>query len=154
MAAKNGGFSLVELLVSIGVIVMVLVALTSGVSFAVKNTRYSKEKSLSVRHAQEAVEWVRNWRNIMGWRAFNDFYSLGSGPATLCLTSLPKNQVEIQALDGECGTVRTIVGTNFRRQLTLTRIDAETVGIDVVMTWSDSGKDWSTKISSQITNWR
>lgn len=84
----TAGFTVVELVVATAIVSMVLVTVTSGVTFSIKNSRYSQEKALSVRYAQESVEWVRSQRDILGWSAFVEEVGPATQATVLCLDTI------------------------------------------------------------------
>lgn len=153
------GLTLVELLVAVGVVTMVLVAVASGVSLSVRNTRFSSEKSLSVRHAQETIEWLRGQRDKLGWRAFyqvldNDSVS---DEVTYCLPSLSEQTSFFQGLiNSACSGTQTIPGSNFTRSvvLGLNPPQNDEVTILVEVTWDGGNGTETTSIDSTLREWR
>ncbi len=159
----NRGFALIELLVATGVVTMVMVAVAAGVSVALKNSRYSSEKAQSVRLAQEVVEWMRNKRNVLGWKAFyetidEDDPNRGAvGSETMyCLGELPESTEGFVGLGNvnDPDGCSMIAGSSYRRVVRITKISGEEMDVTVEVLWNDGGGDRSTQISASLAHWR
>src|SRR3989304_1422306 len=99
MKSKRGQ-SMFELLVAVFVIALTLTALVGLVSTSISNTNFSRERTLASKYTQEAVEWLRQERDI-SWAAFI------TQAGVRCLGSL--------SWSSGCA----ISGTAFSRQVTL-----------------------------------
>lgn len=156
------GFSMIELIVAVGVVVMVLVTITGGVSVAVRNSRFSKEKSLSVRYAQEAIEWLRKNREVVGWNAFRQIVKAdNNNPVSYCITDTDGGVEDFQDLDNvsECGVNQQIDGTIFKRLVTIELISEGCVGcenkmeLEVVVSWNDGSQELQSKLTTSLYEW-
>lgn len=153
---NNQGFTLIEVLVATSIVIMVLVGISSGVSFAVKNTRFSQEKALSVRYAQEALEWVRSQRDQIGWQGFfsvldeegpNQFY--------YCLPSLPSDISGFRALTSQTtGDCSLIDGTSFDRRLQIVIVNGTEIGFTSTIVWQDASQQYETSLNTTLREWR
>lgn len=126
---KASGQSLFEVLIAlliIGVIVVALVGLTTA---SIKNASFSRNKELSTRFSQGAIEWLRAQRDA-SWDAF----FLKAQNTSWCIDTDPP------AWPGTAGTCSgtKIVDTIFEREVTFTIISPANVQTDVAVTWTDS----------------
>ena len=158
MNISEEGFSLVELLIATTVVMVVLTTLISGVSFAVKNSRYASEKLESARFAQDGLEAVRSLRDEMGWEQFSAAISSdigGSAGVEYCGDLLPNDANEFVGLtalgQGECAQ---IAQTSFVRTLELNLVSAEQLEVDAVVSWQDGSKSRETRINSTLWQWK
>ena len=157
---RRGGFSIVELLVAVAVVVMVMVAIVSGVSVAVRNSRYSKEKATSVRQAQEAMEWLRSVRGLLGWRALREAVNEdggGSGAVVYCLDTLP-GVSEFRNLANSavgCGEGVFVSNSINLREMTL-ELDPgrEELRVTVTVKWEGGSGEQLTRLVSTMEEWR
>lgn len=67
---QNGGQSLFELVVAIGVVSLILLTLVSLATLSVRNASFSRNEAEAARLGQEVVEWLRrerdtNWDNLV-----------------------------------------------------------------------------------------
>lgn len=60
------GQSLIEAVVALGITVLILVTLVSGVVSALKTVQFARNKTLATKYAQEGIEAVRSIRD-RGW---------------------------------------------------------------------------------------
>lgn len=113
LPAKSNGQTLIEVVVVAGMVMLVLVALVSGVVMSIANNRISKDRGLATRYAQEGIEWLRGWRDKIGWQPLRD--ELADG--VYCVNALPETVEGLQSLNpGDCGT-NVISGTELSRSL-------------------------------------
>lgn len=68
---KRIGTSLIELLIAIGVISVVLVALTAATTSSVSVQIFAKNEAQATKLAQEQVERLRAYRDRNGWATTN-----------------------------------------------------------------------------------
>ncbi len=61
---KNKGFSLIEMVITVGIIAIIIVALATMGIFTLKKASESNNKSRALRFAQEAVEGLRYYRDV------------------------------------------------------------------------------------------
>lgn len=150
------GFTLIEVLVSMAIVMMVMTAVVAGVSFSVRNTRLSKDRSLAVRYAQEAVEWLRGWRNREGWQVFTDVIRADGDPRVIyCLGSLPGDLDGFVALaNGGCGEGDEIEGTKFSREVEMVvEGGGDRVTVETVVSWDEGGETKQSSLRTVMTKW-
>ena len=156
----NKGFTLVEILVATGIVVTVLVGITSGVSFAVKNSRFSQEKALSVRYAQEGIEWIRLQRDVLGWNTFFNIIN-DEGPLTFtyCLNTLPQEKTDFSNLTPlESEECEKIPESIYTRYIDITVVIEPTgsnhVDFQSRVTWQADTETHETILSNTLYEWR
>jgi hypothetical protein len=100
----------------------------------------------------------------LGWTAFSQLFNLNAGtPQVYCLTDLYTQSTQVNALAGPCSASRIIhtsdTRTKFQRQLTLQKAPAgsgnnDLVSVEVVVSFEEGGYTRSTKLNTQVTNWK
>jgi hypothetical protein len=125
----------------------------------VRNTRFSNEKSLSVRSAQEAMEWLRGRRDQLGWRAFYQVLEADavSNATVYCLPSLNDQASFFQNLTNQaCVGDELIGGTNFVREarLALYPPQGDRVDVEIEVVWEGGNGPETTVIRSSLREWR
>lgn len=155
--SKTQGFTLIEVLIATGMVTLVMTGITSGVSFAVKNSRFSQQKSLSVRYAQESIEWFRAQRDTLGWQAFYQTLENDSPSQVIyCLADLPQNSEQFGNLSSTPGGAycSTISSTNYRRQIELTITSPSSVDVISRVTWEEGPNQNETILTTTLREWR
>ncbi|MBI2268468.1 MAG: hypothetical protein HYU80_03445 [Candidatus Blackburnbacteria bacterium] len=130
------------MVVVIGVLALLITGIVSIVTFSVRNSSFSQSEAQANKYSQEAVEWIRQQRDG-GW---DNIYSKADG-SVRCMQTLTLN------ISGNCPQSSKIADT-FIREATLTRIDNDTVQIDVKVGWTDSRGTHESRTSTILTNWK
>lgn len=150
MKNTQEGMSLFEIVLSIGVLTLVLVGIVSLATTSVRNSTFSKERTLATKYAQEASEWLRSERD-----ADNTIFKGRAGavgvPVYYCLQILVWNNT------GVCSTSEVIANTSFKRDLTLIKktTPAKTViEADVVVSWTNSQGEHQARSTTDLSDWR
>lgn len=143
---REKGQSLFEVLVALTISVLVIVTLVSLVNTSIRNTTFSKNKTIASRYAQEATEWLRGQRD-------SDTANFRSRAltATWCLRDLNWSQ------SGSCGATGQITGTPFTRQVSFISnvISGKSViEANVSVTWSDGQGAHEVRSSTNFSDWR
>lgn len=117
----NSGFTLIEVMVATAVVVLVMITISTGVSYSIKNTRFSREKLKSLHYATESIEWLRLQRDTLGWQGFSSqLAALNIVPgavAYLCVPSITSG-TEATSLDSlEIATITTQQGGGYQQEL-------------------------------------
>lgn len=156
---RKDGFTIVELVVATAIVSLVLVAVTAGVTFSIRNSRFSQEKSLSVRYAQEGIEWMRYHRDILGWGNFNATLNqrFGSGNSfILCLNNIELETEPTQDLSinhgGECE--ENPIEGKYVRILEVNRQSDNVIELVSRVSWDNSGEPERTIIQTSLYRWR
>jgi Tfp pilus assembly protein PilV len=140
------GQSLFEAVVAIAISALIIVAVVSLVANAIRNSSFSKNKTLAARYAQEATEWLRGQRD-------SDFEAFSANALTpeWCMNDLNWNQV------GACGDGDFIRDTNFSREIdfSLNTVNGKNfIGADVVVYWIDSQGYHEVRSATNFADWR
>lgn len=146
---KDAGLSIYEVVLSIGIVTVVLVALVGLVVIIQRNTTLAKNRSEALRLNQEANEWLRDRRN-QDWTGFYNY----AGTAVWCLDNLTLN-----SNSGACGTNEYVPNyAPFRRQVRFTRTDLGggrfQVRADIDILWVDSQGNHTISAPTYFTNWQ
>ncbi|MCM8787834.1 MAG: hypothetical protein NC935_07300 [Candidatus Omnitrophica bacterium] len=128
------GQVLIEVLFSLGVIVVCLSALTAAVTLAIRNTRLSKEYSLATKYAEEGIEEVRIRRDqAESWSYFLTTYTCGG--TSSCET---------------CEEERGIFRRCFTYEL---NGDGSRLKVIVSVDWSEGGKNHRLETTTFLSRW-
>lgn len=152
-ANSNRGQTLIEVIIAVGLIVLVLTTLASGIALGVKNNRYAKDAALSKEYVRESLEWLRSMRDNNGWETFANIIDNDTSTTTVtyCLSALPTTPDGFNSLNGGNCSGQTIDG-RFTRQMVLTLAGAPRptrVTAVVTVSWVDGVKTFSS--SSNLT---
>ena len=144
------GQSLFEVVVAIAMISLITVAIVGLATVSVRNSSFSEEKTSANFYAQEAVEWLRRYRDEQGWF---DFSQKGG---TWCFPTVATNDTwEDNSEEGTCNNSTPgdhINNTVFLREVTLTVNTgdlADTIDVDVDVSWGTH----NAKISTSFSKW-
>ncbi len=117
------GQVLIELLLAFAVSSVALVGMAQIATKSVSNATYSKTRSEANKYAVQAIEYIRNTKNTLGWATF----ALITGDKCMSQLSL--------ATSGTCGTT-TITGTNFIRYATFDNVAGQKT-VTVTVSWPE-----------------
>lgn len=150
---SEGGQSLFEIIMALAIATLIIVAIVALAATSIRNTTFSKNKTLATRYSQEAVEWLRgerdaDWETFFDIRAANPLY---------CLKSLTWSDASIGAcLDGQ-----EIANTAFKREVSFTRttvtvggLPKDVVGAEIKVYWIDPQGIHETRTVTDFTDWR
>jgi len=139
------GQSLFEMVLAIAIMTMIIVAVVILASNAIRNSSFSKNKTLSSRYSQEATEWLRGERDT-DWDIF--LTRATTSPTGYCLKTLEWGS------HGTCGDLDVIPGTSLIRELLLTNTSSTQIETEVKVYWEDSQGIHETKTITSFTDWR
>jgi Tfp pilus assembly protein PilV len=149
---KDNGQSLFEVVLALAVATLIVVALVALASSSIRNTTFSKNKTLATRYSQEAAEWMRGERDA-DWTTF---YGRAANPL-YCLKSLSWTEATI----GSCGTGQEILNTAFKREVSFTRttvtvggMPKDVVEAEIKVYWSDAQGMHEVRTATDFTDWR
>lgn len=143
----NRGQSLFEVVVALAISTLVIIAVVSLAALSIRNTDFSKNKTLASKYAQDATEWLRGQRDA-------DFDAFASNTVTnaWCLRTLSFTQ------SGVCNSSSKIDETVFFREVTFTNgltPEGETViEARVRVYWVDAQGSHEVINSTDYTDWR
>lgn len=143
---KSQGYALIEVVISLTVIIVLVTGLIAASTSALKASQFAKEKSLSVRYAQEGIEIVRNIRDTVAWSSFTDYIN---GPQ-------PKSLGSNGQLGGSCTSNFFNISAFYARCVYFSWVDQpnNVVGVAVNVYWYDGGKQYSTSVTTYFTKWK
>ena len=139
------GQSLFEVVLALGLIAMIIVTVVSLASVSIRNSSFSRYKSLATRYSQETLEWLRGERDS-GWTTFVTH----AQTPTFCFPSLSWALAKV----GVCGADDKISGTPLKREIGFTIIDLENIETSVKVYWTDAQGYHESKSVTDFTNWR
>ncbi len=134
------GQSFFELIVAVGIVSLVVVTLITLGTISVKNSTFSRNKTVAGRLAQDAMEWLRQERDT-SWLTFY------SHQGVWCINSLS------WSIQGNCGN-QVINQTIFSREVTLQRSNAQSMQVSVKVSWPEPGGTKSVTIENVLTDWK
>lgn len=140
------GQSLFEVVVSIAVSALIIVALVTLVTNSIRNANFSKNNSLAANFAQEATEWLRGQRD-------GDIVTFMTNTLIpdWCLKTLSWSQ------SGECSSTDVIQGTEFIREAFFNRTSENgktLVESGVTVSWEDSQGLHEASSITTFSDWR
>ena len=147
MKEWNEGQSLFEVVLALALSTLIIVALVSLVSSSIRNSSYSRNKTYATRYTQEATEWLRGQRDG-DWDVFStNFLFCPTPPHVQCLDTLAWEN---------CGTCSDteFIGNIFKREISFTDIEVDSVTVEVKTYWSDSQGIHEVRSSTILTDWR
>lgn len=140
------GQSLFEVVVAIAISALVMVSVVALATLAVRNTTFSKNKTLASRYAEEALEWLRNERD----KDVSAFLNKAQIPKW-CLNQLSwSNQ-------NPCSPNEKITGTPFLREVSFSNVGLppDTIIEAVVkVEWVDSQGSHLVQNVTNFADWR
>lgn len=174
----KSGFTLVEILVSISILSMAILATFTAVSQSLKATNFSEDQIIAYHLADEALEYVRNKRDS---NAIQHIVALGSGStygwltgiSNLCTTTscyVDVSNDTIAACSGNAASCPVLlygtsgqynglyqytsgVGTIYKRSITMTMINATEASFVVTVSWTAQNVSKSYTQTMVLKNW-
>ena len=142
------GQSLFEVVLSLAVITVVIVALIILAYSSIRNANYSKNQTLATKHSQEVIEWLRGERDS----DFDFFYdkALTAGGGSYCFPSLSWTAAKL----GSCDDSDVIVGTILKREIFFTIVDLANIEVQAVVYWDDAQGLHEVRAITNYTDWR
>lgn len=144
---KEKGQSLFEVVLALGLATLIIVAIVSLATSSVRNTSFSKDKTVATRYAQEITEWLRGQRDE-DWDVF-------STNILFCPTP-PHVQCFDELIWGDCGACSSteLIENKFIREISFTSVAADSISVEIKVSWSDSQGLHEVRSSTILTDWR
>lgn len=144
----ESGQSLFEIVLALAITTLIIISIVSLTSTSIRNTTFSKSKTLASRYAQEATEWLRGERDT-------DFSAFETRTLTplYCLPSLTWSSATI----GACTSGQEIANTPFRREVAFTSsvINGKTlIQVSIRVYWSDAQGLHEVRSVTNFSDWR
>lgn len=171
----RNGFTLVETLVAIGILVLAVTGAFSAAQMGITTSTYSKNQVIAFYLAQDGVEFIRNIRDNNGLKGqawLTDISSNSSDPCyfnntcTVDPTAVSPNPniIRCSGGSGSCPSLKQdtngiygyVSGTDtiFRREIQLTSINDHEISILVSVIWRKGLVDRSFRIRENIFDWQ
>lgn len=157
---KNKGFSLMEVIIAIGIIVVGVVGLVSLMNFIIISGRVSADRLVAINLAQEGVEIARNSRdqslNWNSWISDGD-YRAEIAPTEPYAWTLKKNPATYQLnYDSATGFYQYEAGviSNFSRKITVNTLSGDEKQIISQVSWYEHGRVHILNVESRLYNWK
>lgn len=124
------GQSLFEVVMALAVVTLITVGIVILATNSIKNSTFSRNKTLSAKYAQEAIEWMRAERD----KDISEFLNNVVIPV-YCLDSLSWSNVDV------CSSGEVISNTNLTREASFTTSlisGKNIIEAQVTVFWNDS----------------
>lgn len=155
--AKNFGFSIIEVLVAIGVI---LVSFTGAMGLINKSLAFhdlAYSRLIASYLAQEGIEIVRNIRdnNFIQNTTWNNGLTIGD-------YQVQYNDLQLRPYTGENLKLDTVNGvynydsgqlTRYNRKIIINQIDSEHIRVQSVVSWNNRGGQFEIIVEDHLYNW-
>lgn len=169
---KNKGFTIIESLVAIAVVVAAVIGATAAVQSGISSYIYSKDQIIAFYLAQEGFEQLRNMRDenvITGDNWLSGIAELSSDPCYFgqaCTVSPVESTTATRCTaPGSCPVIRQSEGgfygynslwpvTIFRREIRLQQISATEVSVTTTVSWSKGLITREFKARENLLNWQ
>jgi prepilin-type N-terminal cleavage/methylation domain-containing protein len=171
------GFTLIESLVAITVLMLVISGASTAVSQGISSYTYSKNQITAFYLAQEGIEHVRNMRDQNGLTGVHWLRGFAETPSDPCffgrvcqvgLSSVDSGiNYAVSACSGTCPNLRhnassgfygydsSWVPSIFRREVRITSVSSNEVQVAVTVSWSfKSATERSFTARENILNWQ
>lgn len=133
---NSSGQSLLEVVVALGVTTLVLTALVSVVTVAVRNARFAKNQSLATKYAQEGIEAARTIRD-------RDWSQLANGIHGLFWDGSQ------WSFSGSSDSP----SSGFTRVVDVSEPLASQKLVTVTVSWSEGGRTHQSRLTTYLTEW-
>ncbi|HZZ98845.1 MAG TPA: hypothetical protein VFG51_02835 [Candidatus Saccharimonadia bacterium] len=152
-------------MIATAVVVLVLVALNSTMTIVLRNQRDSANQQQATKYGQEAVEWMRKFRDNAGWATF---YATVNAAATKCMKAVPTTVDAVgyngaTMKNGAC-TLQTVNlsdiitgdSNGFTRDVASTVVGAAQDDIRVLVTvrWIDGSRTLTATTTIELRKWK
>ena len=169
----NNGFTIVESLVAITILVLVITGAASAIQVGTSSYIFSKNQVIAFYLAQEGFEQIRNMRDENGLKNQNwltGISAISSDPCyfgNACIVDPVNSNVPTRcSAPGSCPLLRQDVTTGlfgynlawpvtiFRREIILTQINADEISVVVTIDWSKGLVNRQFKARENLLNWQ
>ena len=140
------GFSLIEVLLFITILRLIFIAAAGVGIVSIRNSQNSLNKIRATHYAEEAINWLSSQKNA-DWLIFIANASPPPG-AVYCFNIEPVSAWPSGA--GNCVS-NQLIDSLFTREVILTYDSVlDSVDVDIQVTWSEGGNNYSVPISSTL----
>lgn len=140
---KNSGQSLVEVVVTLAIASLVIVALVFGATIGVRNVQFSRSQSRAMELNREASEWLRVEKRI----SWSSLWARGSASGTTyCFNALN--------FDKQRGCYSNeLIDSKFTRQGVLKQPESDKLEITITTSWQDPSGLHNETITTYLTRY-
>jgi prepilin-type N-terminal cleavage/methylation domain-containing protein len=172
----NNGFTIVESLVAITILVLVITGAAGAIQSAISSYIFSKDQIIAFYLAQEGFEQIRNIRDENGLRDLDWLTGISANSGDPCffgeaclVDPIDAGGVFVErCIDGDCPVLRQDPTTGFfgydpdpawsdtvfNRKIVLTQINSNEVAITVTVDWSKGLTSRQFKATENILDWQ
>lgn len=146
--STESGQSLFEITLALAITTVIIIAIVALTATSIRNTTFSKNKTLATSYSQEATEWLRGQRDA----DFQIFESRALIPK-YCLPALSW----VSASVGACGAGQEIVGTPFKREISFSTsvVNGKTlIQASTNVFWTDAQGLHEVRSVTNFSDWR
>lgn len=147
MIINMRGVSLIEAVVTLGVVILLITGLVVGMTSSLQNAQTSKTRAIAIQYAQTALEIVRQERDL-DWTTFASRDTTGI-KTDYCLGSSEQLSVLV---DSTC----TPFSGSFSRLVSFTKNLTDPGQMDVVVTvsWIEGSTSKDITLKTKYTQWK
>jgi prepilin-type N-terminal cleavage/methylation domain-containing protein len=170
---SSRGFTLVETLVAISILVTVIAGATAALQTGISSYVFSKNQIIAFYLAQEGFEQIRNRKDENILKGNSWLHGFAQAPADPCyfgkyctvdVLSSSNNFIACpgagacplirqNSLSGSYGYDNSWTATGFRREILLEQVSADEISITVTVDWSKGAISREFKAKENILNW-
>lgn len=170
---KNNGFTIVESLVAITILIFVITGVSSVIQSGISSYIFSKDQIIAFYLAQEGYEQIRNLRDENGLENQNWLSGISENSddpcffGNACIVDPVNSNIPVRcSAVGSCPVLKQDADTGFfgydsswsdtifRREILLTQINTDEISILVTVNWSKGITNRQFKIKGNILNWQ
>jgi type II secretory pathway pseudopilin PulG len=158
----TAGYMLLEVMVSVLLVSTALIFLTARISQSIQGSNLSEEITVATRLAQSGAEWVKGWRDDVGWNEFvtgTRFMANGSF-VKLCWVktvampyALPFNEDEFEGSRFTTQDCANTIDNVYTRRIELEKSSdaaGSFIKYTVIVEWVSGRQDRDVTISGEI----
>lgn len=155
---QKNGFTLIETLVAVGVVVIGLVSALGAITTALFYVSNIQDRLIAANLAAEGVEVARNIRDNNWFQnlAWNNGLADGDYQAVYNSTSLSSYSGNPLLLDSNTGLYNYSSGnsTYYLRRISVTNLSSYEIRVISIVTWQRRGITYSGSVEDHLFNWK
>lgn len=155
---KEAGFTLLETIVAVGIIIVGLVSALTLITNALFYVSNIQDRLIAVNLVEEGIEVARNIRdnNWLQNLAWNNGLTDGNYQASYNSISLSPNSGNSLLFDSTTGLYNYTVGSsaNYVRQISVSNLSGFEIRIISTVTWQRRAITYTSSAESHLFNWK
>jgi len=146
------GLSLLEVLAFVTILSIVFLGIASSTIQSIKRTKFTEQKLIATRYAEELEEWLRGQKEE-DWTTFYATHA-GSSGKTYCFDDAiyDENNDMSWPSEGDCGSLYGLRG-QFKREVVLTQSLSSQVQVVISVDWKDGANIFSVPLNTLFAKW-